>query len=109
MAAVTLAARAGAAAIVAVTRSGATARLLAALRPPIPVHAVTADASVARRLTLCRGVSPLVVEPGALATAALTAELARRGVVNAGDAVVFARVHSDLGLADANFVELQRF
>ena len=88
-AAVTLAARAGAAAIVAVTRSGATARLLAALRPPIPVHAVTADASVARRLTLCRGVSPLVVEPGALATAALTAELARRGVVNAGDAVVF--------------------
>ena len=108
-AAVTLAARAGAAAIVAVTRSGATARLLAALRPPIPVHAVTADASVARRLTLCRGVSPLVVEPGALATAALTPELARRGVVNAGDAVVFARVHSDLGLADANFVELQRF
>ena len=108
-AAVTLAAKAGATAIVAVTRSGATARLLSALRPPIPVYAVTADAGVARQLTLCRGVSPLVVDASALAPAALTPELARRGVVGAGDAVVFARVHSDLGLADANFVELQRF
>ena len=108
-AAVTLAARAGAAAIVAVTRSGATARLLAALRPPIPVHAVTDDAGVARQLTLCRSVSPLLVDPAALATAALTPELARRGIVNAGDAIVFTRVHSDLGLADANFVELQQF
>ena len=108
-AAVTLAAASGAAAIVAVTRSGATARQLAALRPPIPIHAVTADAGVARQLTLCRGVSPLLVDGGALATAALAPELTRRAVVGAGDAVVFARVHSDLGVADANFVELQRF
>ena len=108
-AAVTLAATAGAAAIVAVTRSGATARQLAALRPPIPIHAVTSDAGVARRLTLCRGVAPLVVADHALATAALTPELSRRGAFRGGDAVVFARIHSDLGASDANFVELQRF
>ena len=108
-AAVTLAAAAGATAIVAVTRSGATARQLAALRPPIPVHAVTSDVWVARQLTLCRGVAPLVVDAGALATTALTPELVRRGVFQAGDAVVFARVHSDLGVSHANFVELQRF
>lgn len=108
-AAVTLAATAGASAIVAVTRSGVTARQLAALRPPIPVHAVTPDPGVARQLALCRGVVPMIVDPGALATAALTLELARRGIFLAGDAVVFARVHSDLGASDANFVELQRF
>jgi hypothetical protein len=33
----------------------------------------------------------------------------RRGIVKAGDAVVIARVHSDLEVEDANFVELQRF
>ena len=108
-AAVTLAATAGATAIVAVTRSGATARQLAALRPPIPIYAVTSDAGVARQLTLCRGVAPLSVDAGALATAALKPELARRRVFRNGDAVVFARVHSDLVVSDANFVELQQF
>ena len=49
------------------------------------------------------------MDPAALATAALAPELARRGIVNAGDAIVFTRVHSDLGLTDANFVELQQF
>ncbi len=108
-AAVTLAATAGASAIVAVTRSGATARQLAALRPPIPIYAVTSDAAVARQLTLCRGVAPLAVDTDALATAALKPELASRGVFRPGDAVVFARVHSDLVASDANFVELQQF
>jgi len=108
-AAVTLAATAGASAIVAVTRSGATARQLAALRPPIPIYAVTSDAGVARQLTLCRGVAPLAVDTDALATAALKPELASRGVFRTGDAVVFARVHSDLVASDANFVELQQF
>ena len=108
-AAVTLAATAGATAIVAVTRSGATARQLAALRPPIPIYAVTSDAGVARQLTLCRGVAPLTVEAGAMATAVLKPELTRRGVFRTGDAVVFARVHSDLVVSDANFVELQQF
>ena len=108
-AAVTLAAAAGAAAIVAVTGSGATARQLAALRPPIPVYAVTADEVVARQLTLYRSVVPMLAPVDRLVVGQLKPELARRGVVRAGDAVVIARVHSDLAVENANFVELQRF
>lgn len=108
-AAVTLAAVGGAAAIVAVTASGVTARRLAALRPPIPIYAATADEAVARRLTLYRSVVPMLVPAERLAVGQLKPELARRGVVRAGDAVVIARVHSDLERENANFVELKRF
>ena len=108
-AAVTLAAAADATAIVAVTGSGATARQLAALRPAIPVHAVTADEKVARQLALYRSVAPLVAPADRLAVGRLKPELMRRGIVRPGDAVVIARVHSDLAVEDANFVELQRF
>ena len=108
-AAVTLAAAADAAAIVAVTTSGATARRLAALRPPIPIHAVTDDDAVARQLTLYRGVAPLVAPTDRLAVGRLKPELVRRGIVRGGEAVVIARVHSDLEVENANFVELQRF
>ena len=108
-AAVTLAAAADATAIVAVTGSGTTARRLAALRPPIPIHAVTSDAAVARRLALCRSVAPLVAPAERLVVGQLKPELARRGMVRAGDAVVIARVHSDMEVENANFVELQRF
>ena len=108
-AAVTLAATAGATGIVAVTRSGATARQLAALRPRVPIHAVTDDAALGRRLALYWGVAPLIVPSRHLATAALKRELLSRGTVGAGEAVAFVRVHSDLALRDANFVELQQF
>ena len=108
-AAVTLAAAAHATAIVAVTGSGTTARRIAALRPPIPVYGVTADEAVARQLTLYRSVVPLVAPADRLAVGQLKPELARRGIVRAGDAVVIARVHSDLDMQNANFVELQRF
>ena len=108
-AAVTLAAAADATAIVAVTASGTTARQLAALRPPIPIHAVTSDAAVARRLALHRSVAPLVAPAERLVVGQLKPELARRGMVRAGDAVVIARVHSGMEVENANFVELQRF
>ena len=108
-AAVTLAAAAGATAIVAVTGSGRTARQLAALRPSIPVYAVPVDAAVARQLALYRSVVPLVVPTDRLVVGQLKPELLRRGIVHPGDAVVIARVHSDLEVEDANFVELQRF
>ena len=53
--AVTLAAHSKAAAIVALTRSGETARLLAALRPRAPVYAATDRPRVARCLSLLWG------------------------------------------------------
>jgi pyruvate kinase len=58
-AAVTLAARGDAHAIVAVTRGGATARRLSALRPCAPIIAATERTDTARRLALPWGVVPL--------------------------------------------------
>ena len=60
-AAVALATRAQAAAIVAVTREGRTARMLSAARPAAAVYAATDRPEVARRLALWRGVSPQVI------------------------------------------------
>ena len=45
-------------AIVAVTRGGATARLLSSLRPPATIIAATERHEMARRLMLCWGVVP---------------------------------------------------
>ena len=59
-AAVTLAARAHADAIVALTREGRTARLLAARRPDSPIVAATESETVARRLCLWWGVRPML-------------------------------------------------
>jgi pyruvate kinase len=49
-AAVTLASRGAVAAVVAITRGGKTARLLAALRPPVPIYAVTDQPAIGRTL-----------------------------------------------------------
>jgi pyruvate kinase len=59
-AAVTLAARGGANAIVVITPSGETARLLSARRPGSPIIAVTETDDVARSLCLWWGVSAVV-------------------------------------------------
>jgi len=48
--------------IVTATKSGATARAVASLRPPRPVLALTPHAGVARALALVWGVIPLVVD-----------------------------------------------
>ena len=49
-----------AAAIVALTTSGTTARSLAKFRPECPIVAVTRNAQVGRQLQLHRGVLPLL-------------------------------------------------
>ena len=59
-AAVTLAIRGGADAIIAITREGRTARLLSARRPGVPIFAVTDSVDVARRLSLWWGVTPVI-------------------------------------------------
>ena len=51
-----------AAAIVAVTREGKTARLLSALRPAATVYAATGSEAVAGTLTLLRGVVPVMTD-----------------------------------------------
>jgi pyruvate kinase len=76
-----IAADLGAAAILASTSSGATARLIARGRPEMPVVGATASPDTYRRLALTWGVHPLLVEPGAN-----TDEMLARAVQGAMDA-----------------------
>jgi pyruvate kinase len=110
-AAVTLAMRAQAAAIVAVTRGGTTARQLSSLRPELPIIAATDNEQVARRLGICRSVSALVTDTtsdDALSPDAIAARLIDRAGLHPGAPVVFVRIHADLGSRDANYIRLQR-
>jgi pyruvate kinase len=110
-AAVTLAARSGAEAIVAVTRGGRTARLLSRLRPGSTVYAAAPSEAVANALALSWGVRPIVVAPGENIDAdrlAVERRLVVTGAVAAGAAVVFVRVSTQLSHVDANFLALRR-
>jgi pyruvate kinase len=110
-AAVTLADRGQADAIVAVTREGNTARMLAALRPNAPIFAATNRVEVARRLMLYRGVVPIVttIAENVDATGSqIAGHLLARGLVKPGCEVVFVSVHSDPAQPAANFLKLHR-
>jgi pyruvate kinase len=110
-AAVTLATRGEAKAIVAVTHRGDTARRLSALRPRAPIVATTDRDETARRLTLYWGVVPICTEIGDNVDAARTMirnELIARSLVAEGAAVVLVRIDADLSRTDANYLKIQR-
>jgi pyruvate kinase len=105
-AAVTLAARGGADAIVAITREGRTARLLSARRPETPIFAVTDKVEVARRLPLWWGVTPvidsLVDESDAIAARVVKARLGSPSIA------VIVNTSPDLESTKANFLRVRR-
>jgi pyruvate kinase len=105
-AAVTLATVGHADAIVAVTREGKTARLLAALRPSVPVIAATGSAGVAGALALFRGVCPVITEERDLER--VERFIIDRRLVRQGSVAVFISVSPDLTRIDANFLNVQR-
>ena len=110
-AAVTLAGRADAAAIVAVTRGGTSARRLSALRPRAPIIATTERGDMARRLALYWGVVPLCMVIGDNldeANARICRRLMDDGFVDAGASVVLVSINPDLSRADANYLKIQR-
>jgi pyruvate kinase len=110
-AAVTLAARGDAQAIVAVTRGGGTARRLSALRPRAPILATTDRDDTARRLALYWGVVPVCTDIGEnvdTAGALISAQLVARGLVAEGAAVVLVSINPDLTRTDANYLKIQR-
>jgi pyruvate kinase len=110
-AAVTLAERSDARAIVAVTRSGTTARMLSAFRPRVPIVAVTDRPDVSRRLALVWGVEPLLTDfSGDVGSAAerITADLISRGVLEPGSIVAVVNVTTELSPGSASFLRLQR-
>src|SRR3989338_10284040 len=95
-AAVTLAGRAAAAAIVAVTRGGTSARRLSALRPRAPIIATTERGDMARRLALYWGVLPLCMAIGDNlddANSRICRRLVDDGFVDAGGSVVLVSIN----------------
>jgi pyruvate kinase len=110
-AAVTLSNRGDAAAIVAITRGGSTARRLAALRPRVPIIAACERSDVARRLTLHWGVLPMCTDIGENVDTAGTLvarEIVSRGLVAAGASVVLVSINADLARTDANYLKVQK-
>jgi len=110
-AAVTLANRGDAQAIVAVTRGGGTARRLSALRPRAPIIAATDRDDTARRLAIYWGVVPLATDIGENLDAAgmiVGQQLVARGLVGAGAVVVLVNISADLTRLDANYLKIQR-
>jgi pyruvate kinase len=110
-AAVMLAERSDAQAIVAVTRGGDTARRLSALRPSVPILATTDNHDTARRLALYWGVTPVCTDIGENVDAAGTRigeQIVLRGLVSAGSAVVLVSISADMTRKDANYLKIQR-
>ena len=110
-AAVTLAERGEAQAIVAITRGGKTAKRLSSLRPGVPILAMTHREEMARHLALHWGVVPVcteVLDSTDLAGTAIGAQLVDRGLVAEGALVVLVSISPDLGRVDANYLKIQR-
>jgi len=77
-------------AIVAETKSGATALHIASRRPNIPIIAVTSEARVAQQLALVYGTKSYVRPDDRLAAVKLTNWLQQKRVVSRGDIIVTA-------------------
>jgi pyruvate kinase len=110
-AAITLAESGDAAAIVAVTRGGKTARVLSALRPQAPIYAASDDAAVLRCLSLVWGVVPTLTDLSDEVNATATRignELVTRGACAAGSVIVVVSITDDISSGRSNFVKLQR-
>ena len=78
-------------AIIPLTKSGSTARNVSKFRPPTPILATTTERSVARRLQLVWGVTPLLVnkEERTAKTFSIAMQIAQEmGILNQGDLVV---------------------
>jgi pyruvate kinase len=103
---VALADSAGATALIAMTRTGTTARLLAAMRPNGRILAVTPSPQTAAALALVWGVTPVITEQRAIRSVRTT--LAERGIVKGGDVIVFVSVHPSLGHENINFAHVER-
>lgn len=87
-----LAGQIGAAAIVPLTTSGGTARVIAKHRPRTPIVALTDNEATLRQLALVWGVTPLLVPgipEGDATLESLKGFLRDRGLARAGEAVVF--------------------
>ena len=109
-AAVTLAARAHADAIIAITTKGRTARLLSARRPSAPIVAVTGTDEVARSLCLWWGVSAMIdrsTDDTEGAMLRVAASLRDQGILPSPSTVVMVSGSPDLDRRESNFLRIR--
>lgn len=101
----------GAHAIVVFTASGASARLVAKYRPPVPIYAFTQSAVVARKLSVIYGVIPVLSEDPVDTdemVKMLDQVLLGKGFVKPRDSVVFVAGQPIGRPGTTNFVKLHR-
>ncbi|HSU31597.1 MAG TPA: pyruvate kinase [Bryobacteraceae bacterium] len=93
------------------TFSGASARLLARYRPPVPIYAFTATETVARQLSVVYGVDP-IISPAYHSTDDLLAQmeqaLVKTGRATPGDAIVFVAGQPVNQIGSTNMLKLHR-
>ena len=102
--------RLGLAAIVVPTTSGRTARIVSALRPRVPVLAITPRQETAQRLNLLFGVEAVFHEAGEDLRAQLdesAAMAAEHGVARSGDLIAITAALPDMELG-TNLFEIHR-
>jgi pyruvate kinase len=101
-----------AAAIVAVTQSGATARIVSHYRPRTPIVAVTTSALTLRRLNLVWGVRGMIVEEtnqnSDQTLRVVERSLTEEGVLRSGDAYVLIAGQPLFAGGGTNFVKVER-
>ncbi|HYB93643.1 MAG TPA: pyruvate kinase [Vicinamibacterales bacterium] len=110
-AAVSLSRRAGAHAIVAVTREGQTARLLSAVRPQALIVAATDKPEIARCLSLWHGVVPMVCDlSGEIEQmiARVVESAVKRTHAPENAPMVVVNTSADLDRGYSNFVRIRR-
>jgi pyruvate kinase len=104
-AAVTLADRSGATAIVAITKAGKTPRMLASMRPRARILAATTSATTEAQLALTWGVTAFVTDESTIPT--VRDVLRARQMVAPGDVLVFVSMHPRLTETERNFIHLE--
>jgi pyruvate kinase len=110
-AAVSLSRRSRSHAIVAITREGQTARILSAVRPQAMIVAVTDKPEIARCLSLCHGILPLVcnLDGDMEQVIARVVESAVKGTQAPENAtMVVVNTSIDLDRGASNFVRIRR-
>lgn len=97
-------------AIIAITREGYSARMLAKYRPGIPIIAATSNDHVARQLVLSRGIMPMILDTGIADPATITQmailQALREKRIRADDIVLTASSSSWAPQSRTNFIGL---
>lgn len=105
-AAVALAKRSGAVAIVAITKAGKTPRMLASMRPDAHILAATLQQRTAAQLSLTWGVTPFITDE--ITIPKVRDVLRARQMVAPGDVVVFVSMSPRLSDEGRNFIHVEQ-